>query len=97
MRTKAKNEIKEEIQKITPEDPSTHPLDFNLLKFYVFCGFLKTFKQSIKRSRTTDQHVVVKKNVMVRLTAGAYDNACSALSFLFVECDMDKNSTQVVA
>ena len=32
---------------------------------------------------------------MVHLTSGVCDNACSALSFLFVECDMDKNSTEV--
>ena len=31
----------------------------------------------------------------VRLAAGPYDNSCSALSFLFVECDMDQNSTEV--
>jgi hypothetical protein len=95
MRTKVKNEIKETIQKITPEDPSTHPLDFNLLTFHVLSGFLKTLKQSIKRIRTTYGHVVVNENVIVHLTAGVYDNACSALSFLFVKCDMDKNSTEV--
>ena len=79
-----------QFKKLHPEDPTTHPLDFNLLTFHVFSGFLKTFKQSIKRSRTTDQHVVVNENVMVCLTAGVYHNACSASSFLFVKCDMDK-------
>jgi hypothetical protein len=95
MRTKVKNDIKETIQKVTPEDPSTHPLDFNLLTFHVFSGFLKTFKRRIKRSGTTDEHVVVNENVTVRATAGAYDDACAAFSYLFVECDMDKNSTEV--
>ena len=87
--------IKETIQKITPEHPSTHPLDFNLLTFLVLSGSLNIFKQSIKRSRTTDEHIVVNENVTVNFTAGVYDNACCDLSCLFVECDMEKNSTEV--
>ena len=78
MGTNMKNESKETIQKNTPEDPSIHPLDFYLLIFHVFSGFLKTFKQSIKRTRTTDEHDDVNENVVVCLNVGVYDNACSA-------------------
>jgi hypothetical protein len=79
---------------IVPDDESTHPLDLSAINFKAFSEYLKTFKKSVKRTRPQDdENLVISETVTVRLSAGAYDNACSALAFLFVECDIDKNAT----
>ena len=35
------------------------------------------------------------RTILVRLSSTAYDGACSALSFLFVECDIPKDHSPV--
>jgi len=75
-------------------DPSTHPIVFEELSFKVISSFLSTLKKSITSSRPSavgDETVVVAETIKVRLTASSYDGVCSALSFLFSECDLEKD------
>jgi hypothetical protein len=100
-------EARRTIKNIRPEDPETHPICFEKLSFVVFARWLKTFRKSVKRSRGDAEPDVLAfdadvldggdatSTITVRLSASAYDNACSSLAFLFVECDCSKDYSPV--
>ena len=81
---------------IDPRDESTFPIKFEEFSFNIFAAFLKTFKKTVtKRSRPSeDSTTVVTTTMTIRLGAGSFSGACSALAFLFVECDIEKDATQ---
>ena len=85
---------------IDQQNPITFPIDFELLTFNVFAAYLKTFKRTIKRKRARvnpddNQTVIKTSTITIRLCAGSFNNACSALSHLFTECGVDKSATEV--
>jgi hypothetical protein len=73
----------------------------------VFARWLKTFRKSVKQSRGDAEPAVLAfdadvldggdatSTIIVHLSASAYDNACSSLAFLFVECDCSKDYSPV--
>jgi hypothetical protein len=85
---------------IDQQNPITFPIDFELLTFNVFAAYLKNFKRTIKRKRAQvnsddNQFVIETSTITIRLGAGSFNNACSALSHLFTECGVDKSATEV--
>ena len=100
-RDASKKVVVNAIKGIDSQDPSTFPINFDNLTFNCFAGFLKTFKKTVvKRSRQTpsaaqDEEVttVVTSSVTIRLGAGSFSAACSALAFIFTECGIEKDGT----
>ena len=82
--------------KINKDDTSTFPIYFEKFTFNAFAAFLKTFTKKISKRNTRDEDdtvIVTATEVTIRLGAGSFSNACSALSHLFTECGIDKGAT----
>jgi hypothetical protein len=79
---------------IKQDDPSTYPINFEHLTFNAFAAFLKTFKKTVtkRKSSTPSDTITIADTVTIRLCAGTFSNACSALSHLFTECNVDKGA-----
>jgi hypothetical protein len=80
------------LRSITPEDPSSRPVNLDLLTFKIFARFLSTFKKSVmKRKRSSGDNMNIEyEEVQIRLGISSFDGACSALSHLYLECGLDK-------
>lgn len=83
---------------IDQHNPNSFPINFDALSFNAFAAFLKTFKKTVtKRGAATsteeDETVIETATVTIRLGAGSFSSACSALSHLFTECGVDKAAT----
>ncbi len=99
-RDASKRVIVDAIKSINSQDPLTFPINFDNFTFNCFAGFLKTFKKTIvKRSPKTpsaaqkEVTTVVTSTVTIRLGAGSFSAACSALAFIFTECGVEKDGT----
>ena len=94
-RDASKSVIVDVLDAIDPRDESTFPIKFDEFSFNIFAAFLKTFKKTVtKRSRPSeDATTVVTTTMTIRLGAGSFSGACSALAFLFVECGIEKDAT----
>jgi hypothetical protein len=79
---------------VDQNNPTSSPVKFDNLTFNAFASFLKTFNKRITKRTAThtadDTTVIASTTVTIRLSAGSFSNACSALSHLFTECGIDK-------
>ena len=92
----SKQAIVDFFDKINRVDPFTFPIDFEKFTFNAFAAFLKTFTKKISQRNTCDGDetvIVTATEVTIRLGAGSFSNACSAISHLFTECGIDKGTT----
>ena len=70
------------IRGIVTEDTETHPIILTNLTFVVFSRYLSTFKKTIKQR---------DRSPIIRLSRASFDGAFSALSFIFLECGVQKD------
>ena len=70
------------IRGIVAEDTETHPVILENLTFVIFSRYLSTFKKTVQQRQG--------RSPTIRLTKVSFDGACSALSFLFLECGVSK-------
>ena len=78
---------------IDQHNPATFPINFETFTFNAFAVFLKTFKKNITMRHAhdpDDDTIIVTSTVTI---VGSFSNACSALSRLFTECNVEKGAT----
>lgn len=87
---------------IDPKRAETLPINFEYFSFSAYAAFLKTFKKTVATKHQlaptevpdSGETVIVTNKVTIRLGVGSFSNACSALSHLFLECNVDKSATR---
>ena len=83
-------------RKIRPSDPSSRPINLEILDFTTFTRYLYTFKKKVKK-RTSEGNALVGdgKNKTIRISPSPFDGACSALSHLFTKSGNTKEKTDI--
>ena len=89
MRDHIRNKCYEFLRAIVKGDESTFPIKLENITFANYSRFLGTFRKVVKGKDST----VSGGKVIVRLRLSSFEAHCSALAYLFTECDKDRDAT----
>jgi hypothetical protein len=88
MRDHIRNKCYEFLRAIVKGDESTFPIKLENINFAKYSRFLGTFRKVVKGKDSNDGGKVI-----VRLRLSSFEAHCSALAYLFTECDKDRDAT----
>jgi len=83
------------LRNIRPSDPTSLPINLEILDFTIFTRYLYTFKKKVKKRDSEGNVSVDDGEKTIWLSPSSFDGACSALSHLFTESGISKEKTDI--